>query len=143
MKEQKINNSYLQENVPFHIPEESYQDDPALGDNEGRLALDIFDTEETLFIVAPMAGVDANEVEITISEDVLTVRGKRVFPEKLPQAKNFYTEECFWGAFSRSIVLPSAVNSADIKAKMKKNILVIAIPKAKKVKSKKILVEES
>ncbi len=126
----------------FHIPSDEH-DNVELDENEGRLALDIFDTEDTLFVVAPMAGVEPNEVEITVSEDVLTVRGKRNFPEKLPKPNNFFTEECFWGTFSRSIVLPSAVNSADIKAKMKKNVLVIAVPKAKKAKSKKIPVELS
>ena len=109
-------------------------------DDEGRLALDIFETAESIFIVAPVAGVAASEIEILVNEDTLTIRGARTFPKKLPKAQNFFLEECFWGAFSRSVVLPSAVNSAEIKAKMKNNVLVVAIPKAKKA-SKAIAVE--
>jgi HSP20 family protein len=134
---QKIFQSHA--SSPIHIEaEEISKENP----DEGRLALDIFETEETLFIVAPLAGVDPEEIDISISEDVLIIRGDRRFPENLPTSSSkFFTEECFWGPFSRSIVLPSAVNSADIQAKMKKNILIISIPKVKKAKSKKIPID--
>lgn len=126
---------------PFHIASQSDMVEQPIPEDEGKLAVDIFETEEMLFIVAPLAGVDEKEVEISISEDVLTIRGERRFPEKLPEERAFFTEECFWGKFSRSIVLPSAVNSADIKAKMKKNVLVVAVPKAKKARQKRIPIE--
>jgi HSP20 family protein len=127
---------------PLHIPSDDLEEDASneTPNDEGRLALDIFETDESIYVVAPLAGVDPKEVEISVSEDVLTIRGNREFPAKLPEPKSFFTEECFWGKFSRSIVLPSAVNSADIKAQMKKNVLVVAIPKAKKA-TKKIMIE--
>lgn len=124
----------------LHITSREDTEELSVSKEEGRLALDIFETDETIFVVAPLAGVESNEIEISVSEDVLTIRGVREFPNKLPDPKSFFTEECFWGPFSRSIVLPSAVNSAEIKAKMKKNVLVVAIPKAKKA-SKKIEIE--
>jgi len=125
---------------PIQIP--TYEnEDESIPDDEGRLALDIFETEEEIFIIAPLAGVDKEEVEISINEDILTIKGRREFLEDIPSAKTFFAEECFWGDFSRSIILPSAVNSADIKAKMKKNILIISVPKAKKA-SKKINIEK-
>ena len=116
--------------APLHIP--SNEPERAhVPQDEGKLALDIFETEAEIFIVAPLAGVGPDEVEISVNEEVLTIRGKREFPDKLPEAKSFFTEECFWGTFSRSIVLPYKISPIDIKAKMKKNVLVIKVPKSK------------
>lgn len=125
---------------PFHIPSDNDGDEQQIPSDEGRLALDIFETEEYIYIVAPLAGVDSHEVDISIGEDVLTIRGKREFPEKLPEASNFFAEECFWGPFSRSIVLPNAIDPTKIKAKMKKNVLIVSVPKILK-SAKKITIE--
>jgi HSP20 family protein len=127
-------------NDVIEIPADKNSEESARKD-EGRLALDIFETEVSIFIVAPVAGVAADKIEILINEDVLTIRGSREFPSKLPKAKNFFLQECFWGKFSRSVLLPAAVNSAEIKAKMKNNVLVIAVPKAKKANSQKISIQ--
>lgn len=125
---------------PLHIPDKNNTDNHELPSDEGRLALDIFDTEDHIFVIAPLAGVETNEIEISVNEDVLTIRGRRDFPKKLPDPETFYAEECFWGPFSRSIVMPNTINPAAIKAKMKQNILIVSIPKIKKA-SKKISID--
>lgn len=103
---------------------------------EGRLAMDIFETDESIFVVAPIAGVDEKSIEITITEDILSIRGIRPWPASLAKKPRFHAEECYWGLFARSILLPTAINSRDIIARLEKDILFIEIPKARKATSK-------
>lgn len=107
---------------------------------EIELSMDIFESHETLFILAPLAGINLEEIKIELSEDVLTISGERNLPEEIEDihSKKYFVKECHWGKFSRSIVLPSAVNSEDIQAKADNDILRIQIPKARKRKSGKI-----
>ncbi len=107
--------------------------------SEAKLALDVFETGTDLILLAPLSGIYVEEVEVLLTEDVLTISGKRVFPDDIvPEKSKAFLEECYWGGFSRSIVLPAAVNSEDATAEFIRGILTIRIPKAKKVKSKVI-----
>jgi HSP20 family protein len=99
----------------------------------GQLAVDVFQTEDDIIVLAPVAGIKVEDVEVVIQEDVLTIRGMRSLDLDIPQ-KNYYAQECFWGEFTRSIVLPTAVNTAKIDASFEGGILKIQIPKANKVK---------
>jgi len=110
-------------------------------EDEGRAGVDIFETDEKIFVVAPLAGTAHGDIEISVSEDLLTIRGSRNFPEKLPAPRAFILQECFWGKFSRSIVLPCEINGNSVKAKIKHNVLVIAMEKKKSKNEKKIKVE--
>lgn len=100
---------------------------------KGQLAVDVFQTEDDIVVLAPVAGIKVEDVEVLVKEDVLTIRGMRSLDFDVPQ-KNYYAQECFWGEFTRSIVLPSAVNTAKIEASFQDGILKIQIPKANKVK---------
>lgn len=106
--------------------------------DEGQLLLDILETGEKIIIVAPVAGIDEKTVEISLTEDLLTIRGERPRPTTLPKNGAYFTEECYWGSFSRNILLPSAVNSAEIVARLERDIIIIEVPKARKVNSKVI-----
>lgn len=105
-------------------------------EDEGQLLLDIFETDEKIFIIAPVAGIDEETVEISLTDDLLTIRGERPRPKSLPTNVNYFTEECYWGTFSRNVLLPAAVNSAEIVARLERDIIVVEIPKARKVGSK-------
>lgn len=100
---------------------------------KGQLAVDVFQTEDDIVVLAPVAGIKVEDVEVVVQEDVLTIRGIRSLDLDIPQ-KNYYAQECFWGEFTRSIVLPTAVNTAKIEASFQDGILKIQIPKANKVK---------
>lgn len=100
---------------------------------KGQLAVDVFQTEDDIIVMAPVAGIKVEDVEVVVQEDVLTIRGMRSLDLDIPQ-KNYYAQECFWGEFTRSIILPTAVNTAKIDATLKDGILKIQIPKASKVK---------
>jgi HSP20 family protein len=96
---------------------------------EGRLSVDVFPYRNSIYVVAPMAGVDTTSIDIHIHNDVLTIRGVRTVPECLASATEMYHEECYWGPFSRTIVLPAPVISAQATADFSSGILTIMIPK--------------
>ena len=101
----------------------------------GQLSLDIFQTKDAIIILAPIAGTKSSDVTVTVTEDILTIRGERLAPE-FAEEKDYLTKECFWGKFSRSIVLPKNANPREIKASSKNNILEIQIPKFTEEKTK-------
>ncbi len=109
--------------------------------NEGTLAIDVFQTDKALIIQSPIAGVEKNDLDIYLEDDILIIRGerKREDIEEEIKDKDFFTQECYWGQFSRSLRLPlDNLDTDNISASMKNGILTISIPKIEKVKSKKI-----
>lgn len=108
--------------------------------NEGKLALDIYQTPRYLVVVAPIAGVKLDDISVTITEDVLTIKGKRRLEFDIPE-EDYFTQECFWGNFSRSIVLPAAVDSSKINASFKDCVLKISIPKTAATKTKVVRIK--
>jgi len=106
---------------------------------EGQLAVDVFQTKESVVIKAPIAGVDPKQLEVAIAEDVVTIRGERV-DDSTVDRENYYVQECYWGAFSRSIIMPVSVNADKAEASLKNGVLTIAIPKVIQDKVKKIRV---
>lgn len=101
---------------------------PIFGE-EGRLSVDVFPYRDLIYVVAPMAGVDTSSIDIHIHNDVLTIRGTRTVPESIAAATEMYHEECYWGPFSRTIVLPAPVISGQATADFSAGILTITIPK--------------
>lgn len=109
--------------------------------SEGQLAVDVYQDDHNVYILAPVAGVKANQVDISITDEVVTVRGERVPGHDADDEKHF-TKECYFGPFSRSYVMPIAVNSDQAKATLKDGMLRITIPKDEKVKTKFIEVSD-
>jgi len=102
---------------------------------EGQLALDIYQTPTEIVIVAPIAGVKLSDIDVSVTEDVLTIKGKRYLEFDIPE-EDYFSQECFWGDFSRSIVLPASVDTSRIAATFKDAVLKITIPKVERVKTK-------
>ncbi len=102
---------------------------------EGQLALDIYQTAGDIVILAPIAGVKLTDINVAVTEDVLTIKGKRNLEFDVPE-EDYFTQECFWGDFSRSIVLPAAVDTTRISATFKDAVLKITIPKSEKTKTR-------
>ena len=96
----------------------------------GQLSLDIYHTNKEIVILAPIAGVEKKDINISITDDVLVIKGEREPKEQIKEDA-YYTRECFWGNFARSIVLPLEANTKNIKASFEKNVLEIRIPKEK------------
>jgi HSP20 family protein len=110
-------------------------------EEEGQLALDVLQNDKVIIIRAALAGVNSKDLQISLDKDVLTIRGERK-KDFEDQTDNYYFQECYWGKFSRSIILPTEVDGNNINAQMKNGILTIILPKLKTSDSLKIEVDE-
>jgi HSP20 family protein len=108
------------------IPIES-TDEPH-GEDVGQIAVDILETQEWYLVIAPLAGVPRSDVDVTISRNVLTISGNRPEPEIYTEAYKIPVKECFYGAFSRSIILPENLALDTIRATIERGMLIITIP---------------
>jgi HSP20 family protein len=108
---------------------------------EGQLAVDVYQTKDKIVIKAPIAGVKPEDIDVAISEDVVTIRGDRK-DEFAVEKDNYYVQECFWGSFSRSVILPTSTVAEKAEASLKDGVLTIQIPKVvQEDKIKKIKVK--
>ena len=94
---------------------------------EGELAVDIFREQDTLVIRSTLAGVTPEHLDIAIDGDLLTIRGIRQ-PLKSVNEDDWFTRECYWGPFSRSVVLPLDVYPEATNASLKNGVLEIRLP---------------
>jgi HSP20 family protein len=105
----------------------------------GQLAVDVFETKEKLMVKGRVAGVNKSELDVSISDNTLTIRGTlSAGNEEL--VENYFLQECYWGEFSRSIVLPVPVKEEEIEAVLKDGVLTISFAKVKQDTVKKIQV---
>lgn len=107
--------------------------------SKGQLAVDVFQTENNFCVQAPIAGVNQEDIDISVENDMLIIKGVRKEPDKDGERKYFY-QECYWGPFSRQIILPEDVNIQKIQASLKGGILVVKVPIIKPTK-KKVVIE--
>lgn len=112
------------------------------GEYEGQLSVDVYQTEDSLVVRSTIAGVKLEDLEITLNDDVITIRGKRFQEHEVPKEDYFY-QECYWGGFSRSIVLPMEVKSAEARASLKNGVLMIVLPKAITSAAVSVKIEQS
>ncbi len=97
-----------------------------------QLDVDIFQTKEEIYVVALVAGINVQTLDISIENenDVLTLKGKRMLPliDVEEDAKDYLRQECSWGSFYRQIILPQEVDVSKIDAKVKNGVLVLKLP---------------
>lgn len=96
---------------------------------EGQLSVDVFQTDDAIVVKSTIAGVHPDDLELFLNRDMLTIRGKRSHEEKV-EDKDFFLRECYWGKFSRTIILPSDVRADETRASLKDGVLTIVLPKA-------------
>lgn len=106
-------------------------------DYDGQLTVDVYQTDDDIVIQSTIAGVDQNDIDIAVTNDMVTIKGKRTAPDNI-RSSNYYYQELFWGPFSRSVILPEDVDSDNAKASMKNGLLTIRLPKLAKTKTRKI-----
>jgi HSP20 family protein len=111
-----------------------------LDDDAGQLAIDAYQTEDSVIVKAPIAGVNPEDLDVTITDDLVTIKGERR-DEKQESRENYFVQECYWGSFTRSYVLPTAVDADSADASLKNGILTIAIPKLTKAKARSIKIK--
>ncbi len=113
------------------VTEEDYDSVP------GQLAVDVYETEDKLVVKARTAGVNKNDLDVSISDGVLTISGTLSSGDDTA-ATQWHVQECYWGEFSRTLVLPVAVKEDEVEAVLKDGVLAITFTKVKQEQAKKI-----
>jgi HSP20 family protein len=111
-------------------------------EEEGQLTIDVYQTPDDVVVLSTIAGVKNADLEITLNNDLLTIRGSRSNPAEAKQEDYFYQEN-YWGNFSRSVILPVDVDGDKVRAELKDGVLKVLLPKATKAKTKKIRVSNA
>ena len=118
--------------------------DDAWDDSEeefpGQLAVDVYETEEKLVVKARTAGVNKEELDVSISDGILTISGTLSSGDET-DATNWHIQECYWGEFSRTLALPVSVKEDEVEAILKDGVLSIIFSKVKQEQAKKIQVQ--
>jgi HSP20 family protein len=105
----------------------------------GQLAVDVYETREKLVVKGRVAGVNKQELDVSISDNTLSIRGTLSAGNE-DDVENYFVQECYWGEFSRSITLPVPVKEDEIEAVLKDGVLTISFNKVKQDTVKKIQV---
>ena len=111
-----------------------------LGSEEGQLAIDVYQTNSELVIQSTIAGVKPEDLDISIEADTVLIKGNRQEPTESGE-KNYFYQECYWGPFSRQIIMPEETDPSRAEATMKEGVLTIRIPKIERKKKRKIAVK--
>ena len=98
---------------------------------EGKLSVYVAQNETHIFVISTMAGSKPEKIEVVVHNDIMTIRGTRVSPLESEKDIDYYYSECYWGTFSRTIVLPVDVKGDLASAKFQNGVLSVSIPKQK------------
>ncbi len=116
--------------------EEEWDEDEAV---PGQLAVDVYETKTKLVVKARTAGVNKNDLDVSISDNQLTIKGTLSAGNE-DGVENYFLQECYWGEFSRTIALPVPVKEEEIEALLKDGVLTISFGKVQQDTVKKIQV---
>jgi len=116
------------------------EQDDSSSKEEGQLAIDVYETENDIVVQSTIGGIKAEDLDISIEDDMVTIRGSR--ENKIEkEGKKYFYQECYWGAFMRKLILPEEVDASKSKAVIKEGILTLSMPKIHRKTKKKIAVE--
>lgn len=108
-------------------------------ESEGQLTIDVYQTDDDIVIESTVAGVEPDDIDIDISSEAVTIRGERKRVNEVSE-ENYLYQECYWGKFSRSIILPQEIDSDKAKAEFKNGVLRVRLPKIAKGRMRKLKV---
>lgn len=118
----------------------SSQDDQSWEDEEpmpGQLAVDVYETDVRLIVKARTAGVSKADLDVSISDGILTISGTLSSGDD-SEATQWHMQECYWGEFSRTLALPVPVKEDEVEAVLKDGVLTISFTKVKQEQARKI-----
>lgn len=127
-----------QQSAAAPVAEDTWEE--ADDDFPGQLAVDVYETEEKLVVKARTAGVNKEELDVSISDGILTISGTLSSGDGT-DATNWHIQECYWGEFSRTLALPVAVKEDEVEAVLKDGVLSISFTKIKQEQAKKITIQ--
>jgi HSP20 family protein len=133
-----------QEQQPAPVQQAAVVDENAWEESEddfpGQLAVDVYETEEKLIVKARTAGVNKEDLDVSISDGILTISGTLSSGDDT-DAINWHIQECYWGEFSRTLALPVPVREDEVEAVLKDGVLSISFSKIKQEQAKKITIQ--
>ncbi|MFZ1301908.1 MAG: Hsp20/alpha crystallin family protein [Candidatus Microsaccharimonas sp.] len=106
----------------------------------GQLAVDVYETESKLVVKARTAGVNKEDLDVSISDGILTISGTLSSGDDT-DATNWHIQECYWGEFSRTLALPVSVKEDEVEAVLKDGVLTVSFNKIKQEQAKKIQIQ--
>lgn len=126
----------------LNVEEEDNSDTTATpgGDEEGELTVDIYNKPDAIVIQSTVAGVAPEDLDVSITNDSVTIRGSREKQEEVSES-DYYYKELFWGSFSRSVILPEEIDEENAEAVLKYGLLTITLPKKRKKKVQKVKIK--
>jgi HSP20 family protein len=113
--------------------------DWAQGEPEGQLTVDVYQTNDDIVVESAIAGIRPDDLDITVTTDSISIRGAREH-EKMVRDEDYLYQECYWGRFGRSIILPQEVDPENADVTFKNGILTVRLPKANRKKTRKLKV---
>jgi HSP20 family protein len=120
--------------------DEFFSNPPTIGDVWSHPSIDLYQTDDEIVVKATLPGLDADDLDIQITGDTLTLRGETKSEEEIEETA-YHLRERRKQSFSRSLRLPNTVIAEKAKAEMKNGVLTLSLPKAEEVKPKVITVK--
>lgn len=121
---------------PMPLPTE---DTSLRNESEGWLTIDVYQTSSEIVVESAVAGVDPETLDITATPDSIAIKGERQRRKEVKDEDYLY-QECYWGRFSRSVILPQEVDPENASVTFKNGILTVRLPKVNRKKSRKLKV---
>ena len=126
-----------EESSLMEAPAKDWLDDES---EDGQLTVDVYQTPSQIIIKTMVAGVRPEDLDVSITRDMVTIKGKRE-TERSVSDENYFHRELYWGSFSRTIMLPAEVEVEECEAVEKHGLLILTLPKIDKHKETKLKVK--
>jgi len=137
----KGRSSDFEEEVVIEEPtQDSFGQWPEEAAPEGELAVDVYQSNDFIVIQAMVAGVSSDDLSVSVTREMVTIKGKREAPKGI-MPENYFYQELYWGAFSRTVLLPSEVETEEVEATEKHGLLTIKLPKIDKDRKQTIKIK--
>ena len=133
----KVDDENSDQEIAEHLEEELEEME---SETEGQLAVDMYQTTSEIVVKTMVAGVKPEDLDIAITRDMITIKGKREETRDFSD-DDFFHKELYWGSFSRTIILPQEVEVEDAEATNKNGLLTIKLPKLDKKRQAKLKVK--
>jgi len=140
---------FKKKSVKLHIDEGEEEFTHSVGDEsvivseaEGQLAIDVYQTPDEIIVESTIAGVKGGDIDVDVTSERVTIRGERGKEITVADGDYFY-QECFWGSFSRSVILPQEIDPDKAHSTIKNGVLTVHLPKLHRDRARKVEVRES
>ncbi len=123
------------------MAESQNKQDNQIDEGQGELTVDVYQNRDEIVVQAPIAGVSRDNLDIEATSESVTIHGERERDEEIDDTDYLY-KECFWGKFSKHIILPQEVDPDSAKVSLKNGVLTIRLPKLNRGAARKLQVKE-